>query len=120
MSGQDFYAKQKFINYLNSHFDIDLKNASKEQIYYALSGIVNDLIYDKKCKNLLNNSNNIQNKPALCKFFVAISPKSVYINKGRGRRRTVRPDSARSLPQCEYYARCELWKKAFIPESCSN
>ena len=48
---QLFFIEKKFTDYLISHFKTNVERATNEQLYYALSSVVNDLIYDK-----INNS----------------------------------------------------------------
>ena len=53
---QLFLTEKKFTDYLLSHFNTSIENATDKQIYYALSSIVSELIYDKINNNIIDNS----------------------------------------------------------------
>jgi len=53
---QLFFIEKKFTDYLISHFKTNVERATNEQLYYALSSVVNDLIYDKINNSILSNS----------------------------------------------------------------
>lgn len=48
--------EQRFVEYLLSHYGVSIENASDEQVYYALSSVTHELLYEKKIQNILNNS----------------------------------------------------------------
>ena len=54
-------------NYLISHFDCDAKAATNEQLFYSISSVVSELLYEKKCKNASKTLKNSLNSDELLK-----------------------------------------------------
>lgn len=58
MSVQNVSVKQRLNNYLLGHYETNIKDATSKQIYYALSGISNEMLCEKRCLNLSRENKN--------------------------------------------------------------
>ena len=60
-NAQIVLAEQEFKDFLLSRYGEDIKGATDEQLYYSLSYVTNNLLYEKKSRNKILNEENLIN-----------------------------------------------------------